>query len=116
MKNKKKKESEEIQRMHHDLLDDLGYGDSDEERALDEGFREIVAPKPNNASGTKSASKGPIDLFFRRPETAIERKKKNEKSRQSSIREACDKEATARVHQYIARFGTKLVCLLIWSS
>lgn len=76
MKNKKKKESEEIQRMHHDLLDDLGYGDSDEERALDEGFREIAAPKPGNASGTKSASKGPIDLFFRRPETAIERKKK----------------------------------------
>ncbi|KAJ1438936.1 hypothetical protein SESBI_02710 [Sesbania bispinosa] len=89
VEDKKKQDSEALQKMHRDLLD--------------EGFREIAAPKPvpDNASGRKNASKGPIDLYLRRLETAIEKKEK-EKLRQASIREACDKEATARVHQYIA--------------
>ncbi|XP_027357050.1 uncharacterized protein LOC113866362 [Abrus precatorius] len=47
--------------------------------------------------------KGPMDLFCRKPESAIEKRKK-EKLRQTNIRERCDKEAKARVHQYIARF------------
>ncbi|KAJ1385071.1 Zinc finger, BED-type [Sesbania bispinosa] len=78
VKDKKKHDSEALERMHHDLLDD--YGDSDEKRALDEGFREIAEPNPipDNASGRKNASKGPIDLYLRRPESAIEKKKKRE--------------------------------------
>ncbi|CAA0833259.1 hAT transposon superfamily [Striga hermonthica] len=47
--------------------------------------------------------KGLMDLFCRKPETAIGKRKK-EKLKQVSIREACDKEATARVHELIARF------------
>ncbi|RZB97055.1 putative RING-type E3 ubiquitin transferase C3H69 isoform B [Glycine soja] len=68
LKDTKKQESETFQRMRQHFLED--YGDSDEERALDEGFANI----------------------------------KKEKLRQESIRQSCDKEATARVHQYIARF------------
>jgi hypothetical protein len=86
-KNKKKQEKEAYERVKLDMIDE---GDSDEEASLDEGSREL-------------ASKGPIDLFFRKPETAIQCKKK-EKLRQSSIKAACDKELTAQVHQYIARF------------
>ncbi|KAL2334278.1 hypothetical protein Fmac_015491 [Flemingia macrophylla] len=59
--------------------------------------------------------KGPIDLFCKRPETAIARNKK-EKLKQTNIREACDKEATARVHQYIARFWYQAGLSLIWSN
>ena len=98
-KEKKKKDSEAFKRV---VLDDR---DSDEEQAFDEGFTAaLAAPIPSSASGRKKGTlKGPIDLHVRRPETAIAKNQK-EKLRQASIREACDKEATARVHQYIARF------------
>ncbi|XP_072084745.1 uncharacterized protein [Arachis hypogaea] len=44
-----------------------------------------------------------MDLFMKRPETAIARNKK-EKLRQQNIKEACNKEAVRRVHRYIARW------------
>ncbi|XLR32209.1 hypothetical protein S83_060109 [Arachis hypogaea] len=47
--------------------------------------------------------RGPIDLFVRRPETAIARNKR-EKLRQQNIKEVCNKEAVRRVHRYIARW------------
>ncbi|KAL4343095.1 hypothetical protein AHAS_Ahas11G0044100 [Arachis hypogaea] len=47
--------------------------------------------------------RGPMDLFMKRPETAIARNKK-EKQRQQNVKEACNKEAVRRVHRYIARW------------
>lgn len=73
---------------------------------LDESGDESSFNLAASASVTQNinmAKKGPMDLFCRKPETAIERRNK-EKLRQANIREACDKEARVRVHQYIARF------------
>ena len=42
-------------------------------------------------------------MFCRNPTAAIEKRKK-EKLRQANIKEACDKNLKASVHQYIARF------------
>lgn len=67
-----------------------GCGDSNEEASLDEWSREFHLT-------------GLIDFFFRKFETAIQNKKK-EKLRQSNIKDACDKEVIARVHQYIDHF------------
>ncbi|XP_057760023.1 uncharacterized protein LOC130980349 [Arachis stenosperma] len=47
--------------------------------------------------------RGPMDLFVRKPETAIARNKR-EKLRQQNIKEACNKEAVHRVHRYIAQW------------
>ncbi|XP_027927787.1 uncharacterized protein LOC114184671 [Vigna unguiculata] len=44
-----------------------------------------------------------MDMFCRNPVAAIEKRKK-EKLRQANIKEACDKNLKASVHQYIARF------------
>ncbi|XP_020988556.2 uncharacterized protein LOC107458126 [Arachis duranensis] len=44
-----------------------------------------------------------MDLFMKRPETAITRNKK-EKLRQQNIKEACNKEVVRIVHRYIARW------------
>ncbi|XP_020997317.2 uncharacterized protein LOC107485690 [Arachis duranensis] len=57
----------------------------------------------SSARGGATSMRGPIDLFVRRPETAIVRNKR-EKLRQQNIKEACNKEAVRRVHQYIARW------------
>ena len=43
LKDKKKQENEKFQGMRQHFLED--YGDSDEERALDEGFANIVSRK-----------------------------------------------------------------------
>ena len=48
----------------------------------------------------KTTSKGPIDLFFRNPESAI--KKREIKTRKHKAVMSCDREDTARVHIYIA--------------
>ncbi|WOL07426.1 hypothetical protein Cni_G16167 [Canna indica] len=101
LRGKKKQESAEIASARNIDLENLGYGDSESEGEINEGFGEVVA-KASHASGSKKL-KCPIDLFCRKPETAIEKRKK-ERLRQTSIRETCDKETTARVHQYIARF------------
>ncbi|KAL4349644.1 hypothetical protein S245_032569 [Arachis hypogaea] len=55
----------------------------------------------SSARGGVTSMRGPIDLFVRRPETAIARNKR-EKLRQQNIKEACNKEAVHRVHRYIA--------------
>ncbi|XLR24488.1 hypothetical protein S83_052388 [Arachis hypogaea] len=47
--------------------------------------------------------RSPMDLFVRRPETAIARNKRD-KLRQQNIKEACNKKAVRRVHRYIARW------------
>jgi len=58
----------------------------------------------NNDKGRNSGGrKGLMDMFCRNPTTAIEKRKK-EKIRQANIKEACDKNLKASVHQYIARF------------
>ena len=74
-KDKKKQECETFKGMCQHFLED--YGDSDEERALDEGFANIASRK--STAGKKNTSKGLIDLFFRNPESAIEKKKEKEK-------------------------------------
>ncbi|XP_057418793.1 uncharacterized protein LOC130713003 [Lotus japonicus] len=99
LNDKKKKDSEAYERVRLNLLDDdCLRGDSDEERAMDEGLE--IATRENK---NKKVLKGQIDMYLQKPESAIA-KKKNEKLRQESIRASCDKESTARVHQYIARF------------
>ncbi|XP_057450420.1 uncharacterized protein LOC130742148 [Lotus japonicus] len=101
LNEKKQKDSEAYARVRLDLLDEIcDRGDSDEERAFDEGRSEIAAMRDK---GKKKVPKGQLDLYLRKPESAITRNRV-EKLKQASIREACDKEATARVHQYIARF------------
>ncbi|KAJ1425603.1 Zinc finger, BED-type [Sesbania bispinosa] len=98
-KDKKKQNSFEIPNVRELDLENTGFGESEDE--LD-NYRDFLPP--SSATGKKNvAKKGPMDLFCRKPETAIEKRKK-EKLRQTSIREACDKEAKARVHRYIARF------------
>lgn len=47
--------------------------------------------------------KGPMDLYCRKPESAVEKRSK-EKLRQMNIREYVDKELVSGVHQYIAQF------------
>ncbi|KAJ1410353.1 Zinc finger, BED-type [Sesbania bispinosa] len=97
--DKKKQNSFEIPNVRELDLENTGFGESEDE--LD-NYRDFLPP--SSATGKKNvAKKGPMDLFCRKPETAIEKRKK-EKLRQTSIREACDKEAKARVHQHIARF------------
>ena len=62
------------------------------------------------AAKTKcETKKGPMDRFCKNPDNAINRKKMK-MLRQMSIRESMDKNELLKVHQYIARFGTKLVC------
>ena len=78
-------------------LENLGFGLSEEDA---EGIDVTSNPRPKVRKG---ALEGPMDLFCRKPETAIAKRKK-ERLRQQNIREACDKEAVARVHQYIARW------------
>nr|KYP44384.1 hypothetical protein KK1_034110 [Cajanus cajan] len=96
-KNKKMKESESCQR----VMEDVTLGSED---TLEGDLRELeVETLGANERKKVAMKKGPIDLFCKRPETAIAKNKK-EKLKQISIRESCDKEATARVHQYIARF------------
>ena len=91
VKNKKKKEIEANQAIQR-VVQDIDI--SDEEEVL----KELEAQTPSSASERKNvALKGPIDLYCRRPESAIAKNRKN-KLKQTSIREACDKEATTRVH------------------
>ncbi|KAL4398328.1 hypothetical protein AHAS_Ahas01G0280900 [Arachis hypogaea] len=81
-------------------LDSLGF------RLLEEdaqGIDEIPNPTPIAAArGGASSMKGPVDLFVKRPETAIARNKKK-KLRQQNIKKACNKKAVHRVHRYITR-------------
>ncbi|XLT37662.1 hypothetical protein HN873_068954, partial [Arachis hypogaea] len=82
-------------------LDSLGFGLSEEDA---QGIDEIPNPTPIAAArGGASSMRGPMDLFMKRPKTAIARNKK-EKLRQQNIKEACNKEAVCRVHRYIARW------------
>ncbi|XP_020979180.1 uncharacterized protein LOC110271879 [Arachis ipaensis] len=82
-------------------LDSLGFGLSEEDA---QGIDEIPNPTPMAAArGGASSMRGPMDLYMKRPETAIARNKK-EKLRQQNIKEACNKEAVRRVHRYIARW------------
>ncbi|XP_020229380.1 uncharacterized protein LOC109810351 [Cajanus cajan] len=97
-KNKKMKESESCQR----VMEDVTLGSEDYTLEGDLGELEVETLGANERKKV-AMKKGPIDLFCKRPETAIAKNKK-EKLKQISIRESCDKEATARVHQYIARF------------
>ncbi|XP_015932601.1 uncharacterized protein LOC107458900 [Arachis duranensis] len=55
------------------------------------------------ARGGATSMRGPMDLFVRKPETAIARNKR-EKLRQQNIKEACNKEAVRRVHRYLAQW------------
>ncbi|KAL3628258.1 hypothetical protein CASFOL_027304 [Castilleja foliolosa] len=64
---------------------------------------EALTPRHITTGKNKAPLKGPIDLFCKRLESAIAKNRK-ETLKQASIRQACDKEAVARVHQYIARF------------
>ena len=58
----------------------------------------------SNVKGKKNvAKKGPIDMFCRNPPSAISKRQKD-KLRQANIKELCDKNLKAYVHQYIARF------------
>ncbi|XP_020203627.1 uncharacterized protein LOC109789148 [Cajanus cajan] len=96
-KNKKMKESESCQR----IMEDVTFGSED--YALEGDLRELeVETHGINERKKVATKKGPIDLFCKRPKTAIAKNK--EKLKQINIRDSCDKEATARVHQYIARF------------
>jgi len=54
---------------------------------------EISSGKGRNIGGKK----GPINMCFRNPSAAIE-KRKREKLRQASIKEVCDKNLKASVH------------------
>ena len=85
-------------------LESLGFG-YDEEEEGEEGLREMIKAKKKKTNTMDSSKmKGPIDLYmYQQPETVIAKRKK-EKMRQSTIREACDKEARDRVNQYIARW------------
>ncbi|XLS46077.1 hypothetical protein HN51_002942 [Arachis hypogaea] len=77
-------------------LDSLGF------RLLEEdaqGIDEIPNPTPIAAArGGASSMKGPVDLFVKRPETAIARNKKK-KLRQQNIKKACNKKAVHRFYQ-----------------
>ncbi|XP_027932739.1 uncharacterized protein LOC114188342 [Vigna unguiculata] len=65
---------------------------------------EVEISTASNDKGKNSGGrKGPMDMFCRNPAAAIEKRKK-EKLRQANIKEACDKNLKASVHQYIARF------------
>ncbi|XLS77444.1 hypothetical protein HN51_061669 [Arachis hypogaea] len=81
-------------------LESLGFGLLEEDA---QGIDPISNPTPMAAAnGGASSMRGPMDLFVKRLETAIVRNKK-EKLRQQNIKEACNKEAVRKVHQYIAR-------------
>ncbi|XP_027905788.1 uncharacterized protein LOC114165342 [Vigna unguiculata] len=65
---------------------------------------EVEISTTSNDKGKNSGGrKGPMDMFCRNPAAAIEKRKK-EKLRQANVKEACDKNLKASVHQYIARF------------
>jgi len=96
MKAKKKKENVAIRQVVQDIAN------SDEE---EEGFKELEAQSQTASSVAKKKAPvtGPIDLYSKRSESAIAKNRK-EKLKQTSIKDACNKELTAKVHQYIARF------------
>ncbi|XLS55949.1 hypothetical protein HN51_005704, partial [Arachis hypogaea] len=89
-------------------LESLGFGLSEKDA---QGIDEPYNPTPmaaarggaRSARGGATSMRGPMDLFVRKPETAIARNKR-EKLRQQNIKEACNKEAVRRVHRYIARW------------
>ncbi|XLU20766.1 hypothetical protein S245_056832, partial [Arachis hypogaea] len=89
-------------------LESLGFGLSEEDA---QGIDEPHNPAPmaaarggaSSARGGATSMRGPMDLFVRRPETAITRNKRD-KLRQQNIKEAWNKEAVRRVHRYIARW------------
>ncbi|KAL2326213.1 hypothetical protein Fmac_025271 [Flemingia macrophylla] len=94
-KNKKTKETKAYQRIVEDIsLKSENYASKEELKA------ESISTYEKKKVVTM---KEPVYLFCKRPETAITRNKKD-KLKQTNTREACDKEATARVHQYIAQF------------
>ncbi|KAL4365105.1 hypothetical protein AHAS_Ahas07G0072800 [Arachis hypogaea] len=86
-------------------LESLGFGLSEKDA---QGIDEPHNPAPMAAArggtsitrGGTTSMRGPMDLFIRKPETSIARNKR-EKLRQLNIKEACNKEAARRVHQYI---------------
>ncbi|XLT42648.1 hypothetical protein HN873_035252, partial [Arachis hypogaea] len=68
-----------------------------------QGIDTIPNPTPMAVvRGGASSLRSLIDLFVKRPKTAIVRNKK-EKLRQQNIKKACNKEAVRRVHRYIAQ-------------
>jgi len=62
-----------------------------------------ISTASNDKGRNSSGRKGPMDMFYRNPTATIEKRKK-EKLRQANIKEACDKNLKASIHQYIARF------------
>jgi len=65
---------------------------------------EVEISTASNDKGRNSGGrKGPMNMFCRNPAVAIEKRKK-EKLRQANIKETCDKNLKATVHQYITRF------------
>ena len=65
---------------------------------------EVEISTTSNDKGRNSGGrKGLMDMFCRNSIAAIEKRNK-EKLRQANIKEACDKNLKALVHQYIARF------------
>ncbi|KAJ1395980.1 Zinc finger, BED-type [Sesbania bispinosa] len=100
-KDKKKQNNFEIPNVRELDLENTGFGESEDE--LD-NYRDFLPP--SSATGKKNvAEKGPMDLFCRKPETAIEKRKK-EKLRQTIIREACDKEAKASFQEMVTAIGS----------
>ncbi|XLR06785.1 hypothetical protein S83_034723 [Arachis hypogaea] len=78
----------------------LGFRLSEEDA---QGIDTIPNPTPMAVvRGGASSLRSLIDLFVKRPKTAIVRNKK-EKLRQQNIKKACNKEAVRRVHRYIAQ-------------
>ena len=62
-----------------------------------------ISTASNDRERNSGGKKGPMDAFIRNPNAVIE-KRKREQLTQTNIKEACDKNLKASIHQYIARF------------
>ena len=96
---------EELWKLYKEKADNSfvnpGYSASNDNHKSEDEVEIFMASndKRRNIGGRK----GPMDMFCRNPTTAIEKRKKK-RLRQANIKEACDKNLKASIHQYIAPF------------
>nr|KYP47371.1 hypothetical protein KK1_030985 [Cajanus cajan] len=97
-KNKKMKESESCQK----IMEDVTFGSED--YTLEGDLSELEVETLETNERKKVATKKGLLTFFVNVRKQQLQKKKKDNLKQINIRESCDKEAIARVYQYIGRF------------
>ncbi|XP_059670904.1 uncharacterized protein LOC132316448 [Cornus florida] len=100
----KKKEEKEHTNLLSDF-DDMDDQDEDDVTIIDvKGKRVASGTGSSNIQSKKQKQKGPIDLYFTPPPEVVVQNRKNDKSKQTTIDNACKKELRNRACQRFARW------------